>query len=116
MATASSRALRKIESANEDIADSVSAQLKQLRRDLDSITEAIGDYSSRHLAKDASRLGHQAVDIVRHQGAVTAKQISHQADVAGRAVRENPIPVIAVLGALALASALIFTRDEHHLW
>ena len=52
------------------------------------------------------------VDQVRHQGAVAAKQISRQANVASRAVQENPIPVIVALGTIALISALIFTAQS----
>ena len=32
---------------------------------------------------------------------------------AGRAVQDNPVPVIVVLGTIALLSALIFARDQH---
>jgi hypothetical protein len=49
---------------------------------------------------------------VRHQGAAVARQVSKQASVAGRAVQDNPVPVIVALGTIALLSALIFGRDQ----
>ena len=40
-----------------------------------------------------------------------AWQVNRQASVAGKAIQENPVPVIVALGTIALISALIFSRD-----
>ena len=114
MATAAKRAIKRIEDSGEDIGESLSAQIAALREEVASISDSVSKYGNSHL-KDAQHNAVAVVDQVRHQGAVAARQISRQANVAGKVVQENPIPVIVALGAIALISALIFTATDRQL-
>jgi len=111
MATAAKRTIKRAENAGDDIIDNLTSQIASLRDELSSISESVGKYSNNHF-KDAQHNAVAVVDQVRHQGAVAARQIGRQANVAGRAVQENPIPVIVALGTIALISALIFTATD----
>ncbi|MCS6761786.1 MAG: hypothetical protein MO846_07265 [Candidatus Devosia symbiotica] len=71
------------------------------------MVQSYGDHS-------ASDLQHNAVAIareIRHQERVVGRQISRQANIASKAVRDNPMPVIVALGTITLISALIFLRS-----
>ncbi|MBE0580711.1 hypothetical protein [Devosia sp.] len=110
MATAAKRALKSVENAGESVSDALLDQIAALRNEIAAISEAVSDYGGHSL----SDVQHNAVALakeVRHQGAVVARQVNRQAGAAGKAIQENPIPVIVVLGTIALLSALIFTRD-----
>jgi|SRR5215217_2848224 len=110
MATAAKRTLKTIEDTGDSVSDALFDQLATLRKEISAISEAVGDYSG-HTLNDVQ---HNAVALakeVRHQGAVVARQVNRQASVAGKAIQENPVPVIVALGTIALISALIFTRD-----
>lgn len=111
MASSIRRAIRPIENSGADIAEQVLA----LREEISSLADAVARYSG-HSAND---LGHNALELasqVSHQGAVAARNIGRQANAAGRVVRDNPVPALVALGTVALIAALVFTRDEHHLW
>lgn len=110
MATAAKRALKTVEDSTESISDALFEQIGALRKEIASISEAVSDYGSHSLGD----LQHNAVALakeVRHGSAVMARQVNKQATVAGKAIQQNPVPVIVVLGTIALLSALIFTRD-----
>ena len=109
MATAARRTIKRLEGTSEDISENIGAQIATLRREIASISAAVEDYSG-HSVSDIRHGAVELVDQVRHQGAVAARQIGKQANVAGHVVRENPVPVIVALGTIALISALIFTR------
>jgi len=105
MANVTSRALQKLESANEEIIDSIGGQLAALRREIAAISSAIRGRSSPNFAESA-------LETVRDQGAEAARQLGRQAFIASRAARENPIPVIVGVASIALISALVFTRPD----
>jgi hypothetical protein len=110
MATAAKRALKSVENAGESASDALLDQIAALRREIAAISEAVGDYGGHSLGD----LQHGALALakeVRHGSAVVARQVNRQAGAAGKAIQENPVPVIVVLGTIALLSALIFTRD-----
>jgi phage host-nuclease inhibitor protein Gam len=111
MATAAKRAIKRIEDTGDDIGENLAAQIASLREEIASISDSVSKYGNSHF-KDAQYNAVAVVDQVRHQGAVAARQISRQANVAGKAVQENPIPVIVALGTIALISALIFTAND----
>jgi len=111
MAIASKRTIRKIENAGEDVADALSQQIDALRSELATLADAVNDYGGGALVDIRHDAG-ELVKQVRHQGAVAAREISKQAHVAGKAVRDNPVPLIVTLGTIALVSALIFTADQ----
>jgi hypothetical protein len=110
MATSAKRALKSVENAGDSVAETLLDQIAALRKEIAAISEAVSEYGGHSL----SDVQHGAVALakeVRHQGAVVARQVNRQAGVAGKAIQENPVPVIVVLGTIALLSALIFTRD-----
>lgn len=110
MASAAKRALKTVEDASESVSDALLDQIAALRKEVAAVSDAVSDYSGRQLG-DAQHNALALAREVRHQGAVVARQVGRQASVAGKAVQDNPLPVIVVLGTLALLSALIFARD-----
>lgn len=111
MATAAKRIVKTTENAGESVSEALFDQVAALRREVASIADAVGDYRDHTLGG----VQHNALALARevgHQGAVVARQVSRQASVAGRAVHDNPVPVIVALGAIALLSALVFTRGQ----
>ena len=113
MATAARRSLKRIEDGAEDIGENLSAQIAALRDEIASISDSVSKYGNHRLG-DMQHNAIAVVDQVRHQGAATARQLGRQANVASRAVQENPIPVIVALGTIALISALIFTASDRY--
>ena len=110
MATAAKRAIKQVEDTSEEFSENLVRQIAALRKEIASISDAVSDYSG-HTFDDVQHNALALAKEVRHQGAVVARQVGRQANVAGKAVQENPIPVIVALGTIALISALIFTRD-----
>ena len=109
MATATQRALQQAEHTGEMVSDNLTQQVAALRKQVDQLGHSVQDYGG-HSIDD---LQHNAVAIakeVRHQGQVVARQMGRQANVAGKAVHDNPVPVIVALGTIALISTLIFAR------
>lgn len=110
MAITAKRTLRAARKDGEDITQALVDQISVLRKEIAEISDAVNGYGGHAL----SDVQHNAVALakeVRHQGSVALRQANRQAHVAGKAVQENPIPVIAVLGTIALLSALLFSRD-----
>ncbi|MGB3339246.1 MAG: hypothetical protein WBA73_18880 [Devosia sp.] len=110
MATSAKRTRKTVEDTADSVSDALFDQIAALRKEIASISDAVSDYSG-HTFGD---MQHNAVALakeVRHQGAVVARQVNRQASVAGKAIQDNPVPVIVVLGTIALLSALLFTRD-----
>jgi len=112
MASTARQAIQRIEHGGHDVAEQVTA----LREDVAAVAEAL----ARLGGHSANRLGHNALDLagqVSHQGAVAAREIGKQANMAGRAVRENPAPMLVALGTVALLAALVLSREasrDHH--
>jgi phage host-nuclease inhibitor protein Gam len=111
MATTAQRSIKRIRDTGNDIENDLAEQIAALREEIASISTSVSKYSNSRL-HDMQDNAVAVVDQVRHQGAVAARQIGRQANVAGRAVQENPIPVIVALGTIALISALIFTATD----
>ncbi|KQX42821.1 hypothetical protein ASD04_02340 [Devosia sp. Root436] len=110
MATAAKRTLKTVEDAGESVSDALFDQIAALRKEIAAVADAVGDYGGHHLGD----VQHNALALakeVRHQGAVMARQVNRQASVAGKAIQDNPVPVLVALGTIALLSALLFTRD-----
>ena len=109
MATSTQRALRQAEHTGEAISENLSKQIAILRKQVDQLSHSVHDYGDNSF----DDIQHNAVALareVRHQGRAVARQVGRQANVAGEAVRENPVPVAIALGTIALLSAMIFSR------
>lgn len=110
MASAAKRTIKTIEDTSENVSDALFNQLAALRKEIAAVSDAVGDYSGGQLGG----VQHNALALakeVRHQGDVVARQVGRQASVVGKAVQNNPVPVIVALGTIALLSALLFSRD-----
>ncbi|MGV8830550.1 MAG: hypothetical protein ACOH2N_01135 [Devosia sp.] len=110
MASATQRALERAEHSGEAISEQLVDQLAALRKQVDQISHSVNSYGDSSL----DELQHNAVAMareVRHQGRVVARQVGRQANIAGRAVHDNPVPLMITLGTIALISALVFSRD-----
>jgi len=110
MASAVKRSIKSVEHAGESATDTLLEQIASLRKEIAAISDAVAGYSGHTLGD----VQHNAVALareVRHQGAAVARQVNRQASVAGKAIQENPVPVIVALGTMALITALIFARD-----
>lgn len=110
MAITAKRTIRAARKDGEDITEALMDQIAVLRKELAEITDAVNDYSGNAF-HDVQQNAVAIAKEVRHQGTIALRQANKQAQVASKAVQENPIPVIAVLGTIALLSALLFTRD-----
>ena len=110
MAMSAKRTIRAARKDGEDITDALLDQIASLRKELAEITSQVNDYGG-HALSDVQYNAVALAKEVRHQGSIALREANKQAHVAGKAVQENPIPVIAVLGTIALLSALLFTRD-----
>jgi ElaB/YqjD/DUF883 family membrane-anchored ribosome-binding protein len=110
MATQTRRAIKQIEDTRDDVADTLLASLTSLRKEIATLAESVNDYGGNRL----SDLQHGATALAREvqqQLPAVAKQASRQAGIAARAVRNDPLPTIVMLGTIALVSALVFRRD-----
>lgn len=110
MATAARRVIKQVEGSGEELSGNIAQQIASLRKEIAAIADAVSDYGGNSF-EDVQHNALALAKEVRHQGAVVARQVGRQANVATRAVQENPVPVIVVLGTIALISALIFSRD-----
>jgi hypothetical protein len=110
MATAAKRTRKTVEDTADSVSDVLIEQIAALRKEIASISDAVSDYGG-HTFGDVQHNAAALAKEVRHQGAVVARQVNRQASVAGKAIQDNPVPVIVVLGTIALLSALLFTRD-----
>lgn len=110
MASATQRALQRAEHGGEAIADNLSHQLAVLRKQVDQISHSVNSYND-HTFDDLQQNAVAIAKEVRHQGRAVARQVGRQANRAGKAVHDNPVPLVVALGTIALISALIFTRD-----
>jgi hypothetical protein len=110
MATSAKRTLKPLEDTADSISDTLFDQIAALRKDIGAVADALSDYGSHSLGE----VQHNALALakeVRQQGAAVARQVNRQASMAGKAIHDNPVPVVVVLGTIALLSALIFRRE-----
>ena len=65
-------------------------------------------------AESAGQLAHNAGDFageVMHQIAPLARDVAHRARVAGRVVRDDPVPAVVAIGVFALIATLLLRRQ-----
>ncbi|WEK06078.1 MAG: hypothetical protein P0Y65_07440 [Candidatus Devosia phytovorans] len=108
--TIGKRTLRALEKDGSDLQDALLDRISDLRSELADLSKAVNNYGGNTF----DDIQHNALAIakeVRHQGSVALREANKQAHVATKAVQENPIPALAVLGTIALLSALLFRRD-----
>jgi hypothetical protein len=105
---ASSTARKQLEVLEDDVHEGLDLQLAHLNREIAKISQAVADFSL-----DAYDTTLDAVDDLRHQAARAGRQIGKQANAAGHTIRDNPVPTIAVLGVIALLSAMVWQSHEH---
>lgn len=110
MARSAQRAIKHIEAAGDDISDEIFTQLASLRKEIASIADSASKYSGNRF-DDVQHNALALADDFRHQGEKVARQVGKQARIATKAAQDNPVPLVVALGAIALASIWIFSRD-----
>jgi hypothetical protein len=110
MAISTKNTLKTIEHAGENVSDTLSEQIAALRSEIAAISEAVQDFGG-HALSDVQHNAAALAREVRQQSAIVAREANRQAHAAGKVVQENPVPVLVVLGTIALLSALILKRD-----
>lgn len=110
MARSAQRAIRHIEAAGDDISDEIFHQIAALRKEISSIADSANKYSN-HRLEDVQHNALALAEDFRHQGAEVARRVTKQARIATKVAQDNPVPLVVALGAIALASVWIFSRD-----
>jgi hypothetical protein len=115
MAKASSRAIHSAEAAGGEVADRLMHAVASLRHEIASMANAVNDFGAPRVRDLQHDLQHNASalaqDLQRHLP-VVARKVSRQAGVASRAVVNDPVPAIVVVGTLALLTSLFLRRSE----
>lgn len=101
-------AKREVEVLSDDLHSAFDKRLADLRHEIASLTESMQDFGL-----DAYDGALDVLDDVRHQAGRATRQVGRQANAAGAAIRENPVPTIAILGVIALLTAMVVNRHEH---
>ena len=84
--------------------EELSRQLSSLRHDIAGVSRSVSRYGS-HTAHDVG-------DQLWHQGEVVARQLGKQARMAGKAVKEDPVPAIVAVAGFALLLNLVLGRKR----
>lgn len=94
---------------HHDPLDALAAQIGEMRRQSREISRALS-HNGHEIADDfGDALSHWGHDAAR-QGAWLAGMASRKAVAGARAIRHDPLPVIAVLGTAALLASLLVRR------
>ena len=83
MATAAKRALRTVDDAGDGVSDALFDQIAALRKEIAAISDVVSDYGAHQLG-DVQYNARALAKEMRQQGAVVARQVGHQASVAGK--------------------------------
>lgn len=110
MARSGRQMIKAAEDAGETVSDAISTRIAALQGEVSALTKAVGDYGGHELNELQHNAAALAKDMQRH-GKHMVRQVEREARAAGRAVQENPVPVVVALGAIALMAALVFRRD-----
>ena len=94
-----------------DAEEQLSHQLSRLSRDVADISRAV-----QHFGTDARHeAGAAAADLLDgawHQGEIVARRLGRQAQRAGKAVREDPVPAIVAVAGFVLLLNLLLGRKQ----
>jgi len=110
MARQPSQALKSLHHTADDLGEDLTHRLAQLSREIEKISAVVQDYSDDHFA-DARRTAAYTARQVGRQSRYLARQVGHQAQVAGKAVQDNPLPVVAALAVVGVLALAIFNRE-----
>ena len=110
MATGLTKTIRKVEHDGAELSDHLFDQLATLRKEIAILAESVGDYGG-HALHDVQHNAAAFAREAQRQLPVVAKQVRRQAKKTGRAIQADPLPVIVILGTLALVTTLLYTRD-----
>jgi hypothetical protein len=97
----------------DDVSGNVSHHLAALRREVMALSGEAGRYGHQLADRYVPQIAHGAGEIgevLAQQGAVVAREVGRQAKRAGRAVREDPVPAVAAVVALACVASLLMSR------
>ena len=102
--------LKMIDHHREEVGERLGEQLARLRAELTDLASTAQEYGRHHY----SDLSHQAAatlhELRRHLPGA-AEELSRQARQAGRAVRNDPVPLLVTVGTIALLTHLFSRRS-----
>jgi hypothetical protein len=87
---------------------SVSDQVASLSHEVAHLARHAGRYATPRIREAAHSAGDLAGDVI-HQLEPLARDVAHRAKVAGRAVRQDPVPAVIALGTFALIASLLLS-------
>jgi hypothetical protein len=95
------------DSHNRGFGDLLAHRVADLQRELRWLGPALHDYR-RDLGHGARDVG----EVIVHQGARLARRVGRDAKRAGRAVRQDPVPALAMAVAAGCLLSLVLDRPK----
>ncbi len=105
---------RRVSKARDQIEGDLRDEIADLRAEIASVTQAVADMGHSTLGEmthNAAGAFDDAMHVVRGQGRQVARLARREARVVRSAVQDNPIPAVALLGAVALLAAFVMQRQ-----
>lgn len=90
---------------------SVGDQVASLSKEVADLARHVRRYARPRVQEAAHSAGDFAGDVI-HQLEPLARGVAHQAKVAGRAVRQDPVPSVIALGTFALIASLLMSGSR----
>lgn len=110
MARSNNRAI-----ASGEVSDRLMHAVAGLRQELATVAAAVNDFGAPRMQDIQHSLQRGAsglADGLQRQLPVVARRVSRQAGVASRAVVNDPLPALVVMGTLALLTSLVLHRGR----
>lgn len=115
MAKSTNSAIRAAEQAGGEVTDRLMHAVSGLRHEIAAIAAAVNDYGSPRMREWQHDLQQGATALaqdVQRQLPLVARRVSRQAGATTRAVVNDPVPAIVVVGTLALLVSLFASRNR----
>lgn len=97
----------------DDVSDNVAHHLSALRHEVAALSGQAGRYGHQLADRYGPQIAHGASEIggaLVQQGAAMAQQLGRQARRASRAVKDDPVPTVAAVVAVACLASLLLSR------
>jgi hypothetical protein len=89
----------------------VGDQFASLSQDVAQLARQVRRYAAPRVQDATHSAGDFAGDVM-HQLEPLARDVAHRARVAGRAVRDDPVPAVIALGTFALIASLLLSSGS----
>jgi ElaB/YqjD/DUF883 family membrane-anchored ribosome-binding protein len=111
MAHFADRTLRLLNERGHDLPDRLGRQLASLQDAISTIARNLGDAGGKRLG-EAQHEAEALADSAREHLPVLARQVANKAGRATRALRDDPVPAMVMVGTIALLASLIFREGD----